>query len=137
MYSMEKTSYSKSKYELIDIINSFAWLFMDASWLYNYPSICGTSMIILLSSGSLLCVKSISSVELYSRLALYLWMWMNSLWMLSDIYGYANLELYAKIMFPVSIVFLCISFFLPSAPHVISAKFSRFHGFLFSRKNPR
>ncbi len=134
---MEKAPISKSEYETIDFINSFAWLLMDASWLYRFPAISGICMVVLLSSGSLMCIKSKSAAATYACLALYFWMWMNSLWMLSDIYRYNNLELYAKIMFPVSIVFLCISFFLPSAPHVISAKFSRFHGFLFSRKNPR
>ncbi len=133
---MEKAPISKSEYETIDIINSFAWLLMDASWLYRYPIISGICMVVLLSSGSLMCIKCKSATATYSCLALYFWMWMNSLWMLSDIYRYNNLELYAKFMFPVSIVFLCISFFLPSAPHVISAKFSRFHGFLFSRKSP-
>lgn len=132
---MEKKLSAYTKYQIVDILNSLSWLLMDASWLYRFSGLSGVSMVILLTTGSLICVQSKSISETLSHTALYLWMWMNSLWMLSDLYGYKPLEYYAKLLFPLSIISLLISFLLSSSWPAISKNFSRFRGFIFFRKH--
>ena len=132
---MDKRLPTSTKHHAVDILNSLSWLLMDASWLYRFPGLSGICMVILLTTGSLICVQSKSKSEVFSHTALYLWMWMNSLWMLSDLYGYKQLEYYAKILFPLSIISLLISLLLSLSLPTISRSFSRFRGFIFYRKH--
>ncbi|QEH35075.1 hypothetical protein OJF2_36200 [Aquisphaera giovannonii] len=70
---------------LVDPINSVAWFAMDGLWLAQWQAPAYAALLVTLSTGGLLLYWSRRRDE---DLALNAWMWMNALWMTSDLNGY-------------------------------------------------
>lgn len=119
---------------VLNIINSLVWFCMDALWLFNYKTLPSICMIIMLTTGAYLCFKGKVLSEVCADTALFLWMWMNSLWMLSDLYNAPHFLFYAKLFFPAGLVFIIISIITNKSVSSIGKHFSRFRG-LSSKKD--
>ncbi|MDG3005955.1 hypothetical protein [Paludisphaera mucosa] len=72
----------KSARRLLDPINSLAWFSMDGFWLAKAPWPAYPAMALTLATGGLLLAMSRRRGE---DLALNAWMWMNALWLISDL----------------------------------------------------
>ncbi len=71
---------------IVDPANSVAWFAMDAFWLADlaWPAYAASGLT-LLSGGTLLFLNRKRAERLDDDLALNAWMWMNALWVISDL----------------------------------------------------
>jgi hypothetical protein len=86
---------SKFTRRLIDPANSLAWFAMDFLWLSQLPWLAYAAMALTLVSGGMLLSLSRRRSD---DLALNAWMWMNALWLISDLGEYPKLR-YAAMAF--------------------------------------
>lgn len=71
---------------IVDPVNSVAWFLMDALWLAQvaWPAYVATA--VTLTTGALLLfLDRRRNQRLNDDLALNAWMWMNALWLISDL----------------------------------------------------
>ena len=73
---------------VIDPVNSVAWYAMDGLWLAQlaWPAYVATGLT-LATGGMLLLLNRRWGQRLNDDLALNAWMWMNALWLISDLGG--------------------------------------------------
>lgn len=78
---------------IVDPANSVAWFVMDALWLANlaWPAYVASGLT-LLSGAMLLLLNRKRAERLDDDLALNAWMWMNALWVISDLGKFPNLR---------------------------------------------
>jgi hypothetical protein len=71
---------------VVDPANSLSWFAMDALWLaqLRWPAYAATGLT-LLTGATLLVLNRQSAERLDDDLALNAWMWMNALWVISDL----------------------------------------------------
>ncbi len=71
---------------VVDPINSVAWYAMDGLWLAQlaWPAYVATGLT-LATGGMLLLLDRRRGRRLNDDLALNAWMWMNALWLISDL----------------------------------------------------
>ena len=71
---------------MVDPVNSFAWFGMDGFWLAQlaWPAYLATGLT-LASGACLLLLNRRRGQRLNDDLALNAWMWMNALWVVSDL----------------------------------------------------
>src|SRR3954454_16358921 len=71
---------------VVDPANSLAWFAMDALWLaqLRWPAYAATGLT-LLTGATLLVLNRRRAEWLDDDLALNAWMWMNALWVISDL----------------------------------------------------
>jgi hypothetical protein len=71
---------------VIDPVNSVAWYAMDGLWLAHlaWPAYLATGLT-LATGGTLLLMDRRRGQRLNDDLALNAWMWMNALWVISDL----------------------------------------------------
>ena len=71
---------------VVDPANSIAWFAMDALWLAQlaWPAYVATGLT-LLTGATLLFLNRRRAERLDDDLALNAWMWMNGLWVISDL----------------------------------------------------
>lgn len=71
---------------IVDPANSVAWFTMDALWLAHltWPAYVATALT-LASGAALLLLDRRANRRLNDDLALNAWMWMNGLWVISDL----------------------------------------------------
>lgn len=71
---------------VVDPANSVAWFAMDALWLasFAWPAYVATGLT-LVSGSTLLFLNRRRAERLDDDLALNAWMWMNALWVISDL----------------------------------------------------
>ena len=74
---------------LIDPTNSLAWFAMDFLWLAQLPWLSYAAMALTLATGGMLLSLSRRRSD---DLALNAWMWMNALWVISDLGGRPRLS---------------------------------------------
>ena len=74
---------------LIDPTNSLAWFAMDFLWLAQLPWLSYAAMALTLATGGMLLSLSRRRGD---DLALNAWMWMNALWLVSDLGKYQPLR---------------------------------------------
>lgn len=125
---------AESVTQVIGLVNSLLWFSMDAFWLFNYRTVSSVCMVVVLTTGSFLCFRSRSMSEIYADIALFLWMWMNSLWMLSDLYGMTPMLWLAKFLFPLGLLLVLVSIITNKSVSAISKHFSRFRGLTFTKR---
>ncbi len=73
---------------VVDPVNSVAWYAMDGLWLAQlaWPAYVATGLT-LATGGMLLLLDRRRGRRLNDDLALNAWMWMNALWLISDLGG--------------------------------------------------
>ena len=73
---------------VVDPVNSVAWYAMDGFWLaqLSWPAYVATGLT-LATGGVLLFLNRRPGQRLNDDLALNAWMWMNALWVVSDLGG--------------------------------------------------
>ena len=73
---------------VVDPVNSVAWYAMDGLWLAQlaWPAYVATALT-LATGGMLLLLSRRRGRRLNDDLALNAWMWMNALWLISDLGG--------------------------------------------------
>jgi hypothetical protein len=73
---------------VVDPVNSVAWYAMDGLWLAHltWPAYLATGLT-LATGGTLLLLNRRRGQRLNDDLALNAWMWMNALWVISDLGG--------------------------------------------------
>src|SRR4051812_10460647 len=71
---------------VVDPANSVAWFAMDALWLAQlaWPAYAATGLT-LVTGAALLFLNRRKAERLDDDLALNAWMWMNALWVISDL----------------------------------------------------
>lgn len=71
---------------VVDPVNSVAWYAMDGLWLAHlaWPAYLATGLT-LATGGTLLLLDRRPGRRLNDDLALNAWMWMNALWVISDL----------------------------------------------------
>ena len=74
---------------LIDPANSLAWFAMDFLWLAQMTWLTYAAMALTLATGGMLLSLSRRRVD---ELSLNAWMWMNALWLVSDLGKYQPLR---------------------------------------------
>lgn len=92
--------------DVLDTTNSIAWFFMDAFWMLGLPK-AGIFFIfptVLTGLGLLYIEKRPAVFKI--NIAINCWIWMNSMWMLSDIFPAAGLMPWARGAFIAGIVFI-------------------------------
>lgn len=116
--------------DALDTVNSVAWFFMDAFWMLGLTS-AGLFFILptVLTGLGLLYIERRPAV-FRINLAINCWIWMNTLWMLSDSLGDPALLAWARAMFAAGVLFI-----LAAAAHTgnIRETFSHFRRFRASR----
>ena len=77
---------AKFSRRLVDPVNSVAWYAMDGLWLAHltWPAYLATGLT-LASGATLLLLDRRPGHRLNDDLALNAWMWMNALWVVSDL----------------------------------------------------
>ena len=77
---------------VVDPVNSVAWFAMDGLWLAQlaWPAYVATGLT-LATGGMLLLLDRRRGRRLNDDLALNAWMWMNALWVVSDLGGLPSL----------------------------------------------
>lgn len=117
--------------DALDTTNSVAWFLMDAFWMLG---LTGSGLVFLLptvlSGLGLLYIERRPTVFLIN-IAINCWIWMNTLWMLSDALKDPGLLVYARAMFAAGM--LCILAALASSGNVRET-FSHFRRFRTLRK---
>lgn len=90
----------------LDTINSVAWFMMDALWMLGL-TVAGLFFIFptVLSGLFLLYVEKRPAV-LKINAAINCWIWMNSMWMISESFGVTELMPYARAMFAAGAAFI-------------------------------
>ena len=78
---------------VVDPVNSVAWYAMDGLWLAQlaWPAYVAT-VLTLATGGMLVFLNRRRGRRLNDDLALNAWMWMNALWVVSDLGGLPRLQ---------------------------------------------
>jgi hypothetical protein len=105
----------RSKYarRLIDPANSVAWFTMDFFWLSDLPWPAYAALAVTLGTGGMLLTLPRRRSD---DLALNAWMWMNALWLASDLGG-VHLLRYAAMATGVLGAVLLLAAIRPSRRH--------------------
>jgi len=90
----------------LDTTNSVAWFFMDAFWMLGLNTAGFFFILPTVLTG--LCLLYIEKRPAVFRinLAINCWIWMNTLWMLSDALKAPGLLVYARVMFAAGVFFI-------------------------------
>lgn len=93
--------------KVVDPVNSVAWYAMDGLWLARlaWPAYVATGLT-LVTGGLLLVLDRRRGQRLNDDLALNAWMWMNALWVISDLGGIPPLRYLAMAVGGVGTVLL-------------------------------
>lgn len=115
---------SLNKYYL-EIINSIAWLLMDASWMMQFHFFAYLMIIPTILSGVLLIFKEDQAPGYLLALAVLSWSVMNSIWLVSETFVNIEIMFYAKFSFFIGIISLVIGMLISSRPVDFLRRFSR------------
>jgi hypothetical protein len=93
--------------KVVDPVNSVAWYAMDGLWLAQlaWPAYVATAAT-LLTGGALLLLARRRGHRFDDDLALNAWMWMNALWVVSDLGGVPPLRYAALAVGALGVVLL-------------------------------
>lgn len=95
--------------DALDTINSVAWFFMDAFWMLGAGGIALAFVLPTLLTGlGLLYIEKRRTV-FWINLAINCWIWMNTLWMMSDLFQNPELLLVARGVFGLGLVFIALA----------------------------
>ncbi|HBA61600.1 MAG TPA: hypothetical protein DCZ92_12455 [Elusimicrobia bacterium] len=115
--------------DVLDTTNSVAWFFMDAFWMLGLP---GTGVFFIfptvLTGLGLLYIEKRPAV-LKINLAINCWIWMNTMWMLSDAFRMPGLMLYAKLIFGAGVLFMLAALLQSGNIRETFSHFRRFRTF--------
>lgn len=95
--------------DALDTTNSVAWFFMDAFWMLGLSG-AGIFFIfptVLTGLGLLYIEKRPAVFQI--NLAINCWIWMNTMWMLSDSFRLPGLMVYAKAIFAAGVLFIVLA----------------------------
>lgn len=98
--------------DLLEIINSLSWLFMDAMWMLNELNWSYAFITPTLVSGSLLVLKEKDFGTLLVAFAALMWSVMNSMWLLGETMGLGHYLLFCKVCFVVGVSSLILGLIL-------------------------
>ena len=95
--------------DALDTTNSIAWFFMDAFWMLG---LAGTGIFFILPTvltglGLLYIEKRPAVFKI--NLAINCWIWMNTIWMLSDSFHLPWLMFYAKAIFAAGVLSIMLA----------------------------
>ncbi|WP_165249794.1 hypothetical protein [Paludisphaera soli] len=84
---------------VVDPVNSVAWFAMDGLWLAQlaWPAYVAAGLT-LATGATLMWLNRLRWSRLSDDLALNAWMWMNALWLISDLGDYPTLRKAALVM---------------------------------------
>ncbi len=92
---------------VVDPVNSVAWFAMDGLWLAQLARPAYVAAGLTLATGAMLILLNWRRwSRLRDDLALNAWMWMNALWLISDLGGYPTLRKAALVVAVVGAVLL-------------------------------
>lgn len=116
--------------DALDTVNSVAWFFMDAFWMLGLTQ-AGLFFVLptVLTGFGLLYIEKRPAV-FRINVAINCWIWMNTLWMLSDALKDPGLLVFARAMFAAGVLFILAA--LAQAGN-IRETFSHFRRFRVSR----
>jgi len=95
--------------DALDTTNSVAWFFKDAFWMLG---LAGTGVFFIfptvLTGLGLLYIEKRPAIFMIN-LAINCWIWMNTMWMLSDAFKLPGLMVYAKAIFAAGVLFIMLA----------------------------
>ncbi len=102
---------------VVDPVNSVAWFAMDGLWLAQlaWPAYVATGLT-LATGAALVALDRGRRRRLNDDLALNAWMWMNALWVISDLGGLPNVRYAAMAVGALGAALLAIAVW-PSKAH--------------------
>lgn len=102
---------------VVDPINSVAWFAMDGLWLAQLTWAAYAATALTLATGAVLLIEGrLRGRRPDDDLALNAWMWMNALWVVSDLGGLPSLRLAALVVCVLGALLLANGF-RPSKRH--------------------
>jgi hypothetical protein len=112
--------------DALDTTNSVAWFFMDALWMLGLNG-AGMFFIVptVLTGLGLLYIEKRPAVFMIN-MGINCWIWMNSLWMLSDVFDSQTYLFWAKAIFAAGVFFIITALVLSGN---IKETFSHFRRF--------
>jgi hypothetical protein len=92
--------------DALDTVNSLTWFLMDAFWMLGTPNIAFIFVLPTLLSGlGLLYIEKRRTV-FWINLSINCWIWMNTLWMMSDLLQNPEMLLVARGVFALGLLFI-------------------------------
>ena len=114
--------------ETLDTLNSLSWFFMDAFWMMGFVNAAYTCVLPTIISGALLLyIEKRRSVFLIN-LAINCWIWMNTVWMISDLHDSNDAMLAARILFSLGVVCIALAAVYSQGLTETFSHFRRFRG---------
>jgi hypothetical protein len=122
---------SLSNKELLDTVNSVAWFFADAFWLMGWGLLSTAFFVPTLLTGIVIVATEKRRTVLLINLAIFCWILMNGLWMVSDVYKLPELVFWARSFFGLGALLVVVTLVISESA---SETFSHFRRFRFFSK---
>jgi hypothetical protein len=105
---MENRSFPISK-EALDTINSMTWFMMDAFWMLGATHVAGFFILPTILSGLFLLYIERRRTVFYINLAINCWIFMNTMWMLSEFSQNSNWLVGSRVAFVAGLGFIAMA----------------------------
>lgn len=92
--------------DTLDTVNSVAWFLMDAFWMLGAGKTALAFILPTLVTGLGLLYLERRRTVFFINLAINCWIWMNTFWMLSDLFQSPQLLVAARGVFGLGLVFI-------------------------------
>jgi hypothetical protein len=117
--------------EILDTVNSVAWFFADAFWLMGWGWLSVALFVPTLVSGILIMIAEKRRTVVMINMAIFCWILMNALWMLSDVFKQPELVFWARSFFGLGALLIVVTLMISERA---SETFSHFRRFRFFSK---
>lgn len=112
--------------EVLDTVNSISWFLLDAFWMLDMRSAAYVFLPPTILTGLFLLYTDKRRPILFINLAINCWIWMNTLWMLSDMEANSTYLAYARSLFVLGVFFILIAAFTSKSLMDTFSHFKRF-----------
>lgn len=120
--------------DALDTVNSITWFFADALWMLEAHIPATLFIIPTILTGLLLLYIEKRLPVTFINISINCWIWMNTLWMVSDSYNQPQLLFYSKVLFALGIIFILVSAFASKNLRETFSHFRRFRAMKWSSK---
>lgn len=95
--------------EILDTINSIFWFLMDAAWMLEVFGMAYLCILPTVLTGLALLYVERRRAVFYINLAINCWIWMNTLWMLSETLETDALLNVSRALFSAGVIFIIMA----------------------------
>lgn len=128
---MKPTDYERPLFvskDVLDTVNSVAWFLLDACWMLGAPQVGYCFVLPTVGTGLLLLYIEKRPSVICINLAINSWIWMNLLWMMSEIHDVPALLTAARAFFGLGVIFIFAAISLSRSFSETFSHFRRFRG---------